>query len=137
MMIPSFRIPSTRRLGMKMPGSLPSRKQYLMRSDVKETDSMYILDIDLPGFAKEDIKAHVDNGYLCIEAGKVEQTEEKEPKNYIQKERFEGVYRRTFYIGTDVRQEDIKASYKHGVLRMNIPKKASADKQKPEEIQIA
>lgn len=137
MMIPSLRIPSTKLSGMKTANRLPSRKHYLMRSDVKETDSMYVLDIDLPGFAKEDIKAHVDNGYLCVEAGKAKETEAKETKNYIHKERFEGVYRRTFYIGTDVRQEDIKASYKHGVLRLDIPKKASADKKKSEEIQIA
>lgn len=113
-------------LGANFPDFFQMEKHYIMRSDVKETDTTYQLDVELPGFAKENIKAYMDNGYLVIEAAEVKDSD-KDSKKYIQKERYEGTYRRTFYVGSTVRQEDIKAAYKHGVLHIHIPKKAMED----------
>ena len=139
MTMPSFSKPNSLRTNFSKPRSgfqdmLPFGKHYIMRSDVKETDTMYQLDVDLPGFQKENIKAYVKDGYLIIEASK-EQEKGKESKQYIRKERYEGTYRRTFYVGSTVRQEDVKASYKHGVLHLHIPKKA-LEEVKPDMISI-
>lgn len=113
---------------------LPSGKRYIMRSDVKETDTMYQLDIDLPGFQKEDIKAYVRDNYLIIEATNSKESTD-DSRKCIHKERYEGTYRRTFYVGSSLTQEDIKASYRHGVLHLHIPKKSLEDK-KPDVITI-
>lgn len=124
MTMPEFMKPGFSKKGTLFPDILPSGKRYIMRSDVKETETMYQLDVDLPGFQKEAIKAYVRDGYLIIEAIQNKESADKNvtPK-YIQKERYEGTYRRTFYVGSTVRQEDIKASYRHGVLHLHIPKK--------------
>ncbi|MDO5292838.1 MAG: Hsp20/alpha crystallin family protein [bacterium] len=113
-----------------------ARKNYPMKSDVREKEDMYILEINLPGFKKEDIKAHVDNGNLIITASQDKETE-KNKKNYIRKERYSGQYQRSFYIGHSVRQEDIKATYKWGVLRLEIPKEIKEQKKAASQIQIA
>lgn len=112
------------------------RKHYLMKSDVREKEDMYILDIDLPGFCKEDIKAHVNNGYLIVTAQN-ESKQDKDAKKYIHRERYTGVYQRSFYIGSDIRQEDIKASYKRGVLRIKVPKMGTKKKEHAGVIRIA
>jgi len=144
-LIPSLQFPTARAYGKTYPSRKASVKHYLMRSDVKETDTMYILDIDLPGFEKEEIKVHLENGYLYVEAGKEKQEaaeeaqegEKKQSKKYISKERFDGVYKRTFYIGSDIKQDEIKASYKHGVLKLHIPKVSKEEKEKADSIPIA
>ena len=100
---------------------LIARKNYPMKSDIREKDDMYILEINLPGFKKEEIKARVNDGNLIITASK-ESTEEKETKNYIRRERYAGEYTRSFYVGHYLKQEDVKASYKWGVLKLIIPK---------------
>lgn len=95
-----------------------------MLTDIKEDDNNYILDINLPGYAKEDIKAELRNGYLTVTASKDEKTEEKDEKgNYIRRERYTGKCRRSYYIGDNVKEEDIKASYKDGILNLTVPKK--------------
>lgn len=107
------------------------KKHYPMKSDVRETDNMYILDIDLPGFHKEDIKAYVKDGYLIVSASQSREKEHERGRT-IRKERYTGEYRRSFYVGSLVSQEDITAAYKHGVLKLKLPKqpekKALADK---------
>lgn len=123
------------KLGAGFPDFFQMGKHYIMRSDVKETDNMYQLDVELPGFAKENIKAYIDNGYLVVEATQSKDSD-KSSKKYIQKERYEGTYRRTFYVGSTVKQEDIKASYRHGVLHLHIPKKA-LEETKPDVIAIS
>lgn len=97
------------------------RKRYPMKSDVKEKDDRYILEIDLPGFHNEDIKAYIQDGYLIVSAVKAEERDKKKGK-YIRQERYWGTYQRSFFIGKDISQEDIKAAYKHGVLKLMIPK---------------
>lgn len=97
----------------------------LMLTDVKENDNGYELEMDLPGYKKDEITAKLENGYLTItaEKGLEEKEEDKEGKKYIRRERFTGTCQRTFYVGEEVEQEDIKASFKHGILTLQIPKK--------------
>ena len=91
---------------------------------MKETDKGYEVDIDLPGFKKEDVKAELHDGYLTISAAKnVNQNEKKEDGKYIRKERFSGNMSRSFYVGENITQEDIHAKYEDGILRLTVPKK--------------
>ena len=97
---------------------------YVMKTDVKETDTGYEVDIDLPGFKKDEINAQLDNGYLTISAAKGLDKDEKDKKGkYIRKERYAGAMSRSFYVGEGVTQEDIKAKYEDGILRLSVPKK--------------
>ena len=101
-----------------------SRKEMkLMKTDIREKDDKYLLDIDLPGYSKEDIKISVDDGYLTVSAKKEESKEENEKGSYIKKERYSGECQRSFYIGDDIEAEDVKASFKNGILTLDIPKK--------------
>ena len=97
----------------------------MMKTDVKETDKGYEVDMDLPGFKKDEIKASLENGYLTItaEKGLEKDQKEEEGKKYICRERYSGSCQRTFYVGDEIEQDDIKASFKHGILRLDIPKK--------------
>lgn len=97
----------------------------LMLTDIKESDKGYELEMDLPGFKKEEIKASLENGYLIISAEKGFEQDEKdnEGKKYIRRERYTGSCQRAFYVGDEIEQGDIKASFKHGILRLDIPKK--------------
>lgn len=97
----------------------------LMKTDVKETDTEYELIIDLPGFKKEDVKASLENGYLTIQASKGLDKDEQEKKTgkYIRRERYAGTCARSFYVGDDITQDEIKGNFKHGILRLTIPKK--------------
>ena len=96
----------------------------VMKTDVKETDTGYEVDIDLPGFKKDEINAQLDNGYLAISAAKGLDKDEKDKKGkYIRKERYAGAMSRSFYVGEGVTQEDIKAKYEDGILRLSVPKK--------------
>ena len=96
----------------------------VMKTDVKETDTGYEVDIDLPGFKKDEINALLDNGYLTISAAKGLDKDEKDKKGkYIRKERYAGAMSRSFYVGEGITQEDIKAKYEDGILRLSVPKK--------------
>ena len=94
-----------------------------MKTDIKELDAAYEMDIDLPGFKKEDVSAKLENGYLTISAAKGVDKDEKNDKGvYIRRERYAGQCARTFYVGEDVKQEDIKAKFEDGILKVTIPK---------------
>ncbi|BDZ79550.1 Hsp20/alpha crystallin family protein [Claveliimonas bilis] len=96
----------------------------MMKTDVKETDSSYEVDIDLPGFKKDEINAKLENGYLTISAAKGLDKDEKDKKGkYIRKERYAGAMSRSFYVGDAITQEDVKAKYEDGILKLTIPKK--------------
>ena len=96
----------------------------LMRTDVKETDNSYELDMDMPGFEKEDIRAELKNGYLTVSASSHKNNDEKDNDGkYIRRERYSGSCSRSFYVGEDVKQEDIKAKFENGILKVSIPKK--------------
>lgn len=96
----------------------------LMKTDVKETDNGYELDIDLPGFKKDEITAHLEDGYLTVSAAKgVDKDEKDKEGRYIRRERYSGSMTRTFYVGNAVTEQDIKAKYEDGILSLSIPKK--------------
>ena len=97
----------------------------LMKTDIKEMDNGYELIIDLPGFKKDEIKVSLDNGYLSIAAAKgLDQDEqEKDIGKYIRRERYAGSCERSFYVGEDITEEDIKGEFKHGILKLFVPKK--------------
>lgn len=97
----------------------------IMKADIKETAGGYELDLELPGFSKDEIKASLENGYLTVSAAKGldRDQQEKETGRYIRRERFAGVCQRSFYVGEEFTQEDIKGEYRDGVLRLFLPKK--------------
>lgn len=96
-----------------------------MKTDVKETEQGYELEMDLPGFAKDEVQVSLENGYLTIQAAKgLDQDEqEKDTGRYIRRERYAGACERSFYVGEDMHQEDIRGEFKHGILKLFIPKK--------------
>ena len=97
---------------------------HVMKTDVKETDAGYEVDIDLPGFKKDEISAKLENGYLTISAAKgLDKDEQDKNGKYIRKERYAGSMSRSFYVGDGVTQDDIKAKYEDGILRLVVPKK--------------
>lgn len=91
----------------------------IMKSDIYEENGNYIIETDLPGFKKEEINIDLDNKYLVISASKKEEKDIKD--KYIKKERYYGEYKRSFYVG-DVREENVKASYNDGILKISFPK---------------
>lgn len=99
----------------------------LMKTDVREKEDGFEVDIDLPGFKKEEITAELDNGYLTVSAAKsLDKDETDKNGNYIRRERYFGNTSRTFYVGDGVREEDIKARFEDGLLKLSIPKKEVA-----------
>lgn len=99
----------------------------LMKTDVREHDDSYEIDIDLPGFDKEDINLNLKEGYLTVKASRTSDKEDKKHGKVIRQERYSGSMTRTFYVGELVTEDEIKASFKNGVLKMTMPKK---DKKK-------
>lgn len=103
---------------------LNSTESKLMKTDIKEHDDKYEILVDLPGFNKEDIKMHIDDGYLIINAKTNSEQSEKDKKGkYVRKERYYGECSRSFYVGNQINEEDIKANLKNGTLSIEIPKK--------------
>ena len=97
----------------------------MMKTDVREKDDNYEVEIDLPGFKKEEITVELNDGYLTINAAKGLDKDENDKKGkLIRQERYAGSMTRSFYIGENVQKEDIEANYRHGVLKLSIPKKA-------------
>ncbi len=98
--------------------------QHMMKTDVKETEEGYEMDVDLPGFKKDEIKLELDDGYLTISTEKsIETDSENKQGKLLRKERYAGVMKRSFYVGERITEEDVKASYESGVLHLMIPKK--------------
>ena len=98
-----------------------------MKTDIKETDTAYELAIDLPGVKKEDVKAELKDGYLNIGVSSSKSNDEKDEKgNYIRRERYTGSYSRSFYVGDGVTQDEVKAKFDNGVLKLTVPKKEAA-----------
>ena len=97
---------------------------HIMKTDVKETDGTYELEVDLPGFKKDEINVKLEDGYMTISAAKGLDTEKKDKHGkIIRQERYEGAMQRSFYVGEGVKTEDVKAKYEDGVLKLDIPKK--------------
>ena len=102
----------------------------LMKTDVREKKDSYEVDIDLPGFKKDEIKLELENGYLTISAAKGLDKDETDKKTgkYIRRERYAGNMSRSFYVGKDITEKDIHGKYENGILMLDIPKKAPEKK---------
>lgn len=95
----------------------------MMKTDVKELDGAYQVAVELPGFDKSEISVELQNGYLTITAAKgLDKDEQDKEGKYIRRERYAGSMQRSFYVGESVRQEDVKAKYESGVLKLEVPK---------------
>ncbi len=105
------------------------KEMAIMKTDVKESESGFELDIDLPGYRKENVSAELKDGYLTVSAETKTDNDEKDEKgNYIRRERYCGSCKRSFYVGEEITEEDIKAKFENGVLKLCIPKKEAKPK---------
>ncbi len=126
-----FDFPGFRGLGRVENKLYGDRAGRLMKTDVHEKDGQYAMDIDLPGFKKEDIKVELHDGYLQVSAVKGLNEEEKDEKGkLIRQERYSGSMQRSFYVGESIKQEDVKAKFEQGVLKLSFPKEG--EKKLPE-----
>ena len=99
----------------------------LMKTDVRETDTGYEIDVDLPGFKKDEVQVQVNNGYLTISAAKGLDKDEQDHKGrYIRRERYAGQCSRSFYVGSGIQPQDVRAKYEDGILRLSLPKDQAA-----------
>ena len=110
--------------------------KHLMKTDIKEDDKKYDIEIEMPGFKKEDIKISLNNSYLTVEANVESKEEKEEKKHYIYHERYYGSMSRSYYVGNTVKEEDINARFENGILHLEIPKKLKEVEEK-KYIQIA
>lgn len=110
----------------------------LMKTDVRETENTYEVDVDLPGFKKEEIHVDFKDGYLTVSAEKEVDKDEKEKESgrMIRQERYSGNLERSFYVGDGVTAEQITASFENGVLRLSVPKKAREVKKPVTSIEV-
>ncbi len=106
-----------------------AENQRIMSTDIKETDEGYELDIELPGFKKEEINLQLKDGYLKVSAAKAENKEEKKNGHVIRQERYSGAMQRQFFVGEHLTEDDIKAKFEHGILSVNVPKKEAKIEQ--------
>ena len=100
------------------------KENKIMKTDLKEKDGKYMLEIDVPGYDKEDIKIELQDGYLTVSAEKNEEKEDKHAK-YLKRERFTGMCSRSYYVGDNLKEEDIKANFKNGILQLTFPKEVA------------
>lgn len=98
------------------------KEDKMMKTDIRETDNGYIIDVDLPGYKKENIKIDVTDGYLTINAKMNQKNTEDNNGKYVRRERFFGECSRSFYVGEAVEDLDIKAKFQNGILSLEIPK---------------
>ena len=108
----------------------PRKEHNLMKTDIREKKDKYLVDIDLPGFEKENIDLSLKNGYLNIHAKVNKEEHNKEEEKFVRRERFFGECSRSFYVGDDIKEEDIHAEFKNGILKITVPKKELEDKSK-------
>ncbi len=111
------------------------REKQVMKTDIQEKDGNYVLEIDVPGYRKEDIKIELENGYLKVMAENNRNTE-KEENGYIHRERFFGTCSRSYYVGENVKREEIKASFKNGILMLSFPKEKTEKFENKKYIEI-
>ena len=94
----------------------------LMKTDIKEKSDHYELEVDLPGYEKENIKIELSDGYLTVHAKMNKELDDEKDSKYVHKERYVGECSRSFYVGDGIKKEDIKASFKNGTLKLTLPK---------------
>jgi HSP20 family molecular chaperone IbpA len=125
-------------------GGFPSANDFfsnqnrdIMKTDVKESEDGYLLEIDLPGFKKDDVKARLKDGYMTVSANRTTDKDEKDREGrYIRKERYEGSCSRSFYVGKNVTESDINAKFEDGILKISVPKKVPEEIEKENYIAI-
>jgi HSP20 family molecular chaperone IbpA len=111
-------------MDFSFPEMYGKRGEHIMRTDVKENDQEYEVNIELPGYKKEEVKAELKDGYLMISAARETNNDQKDEKGkYVRRERYSGNMSRSFYVGENVTQEDIHAKFEDGILTLEIPKK--------------
>lgn len=101
----------------------PKKKDTLMKTDIKEKKDKYIIEMDLPGYNKENINVSLNSGYLEVSAKVVKEENHDHDEKYVHRERYVGECSRSFYVGDDIKEEDIEAEFKNGILKVDIPKK--------------
>jgi len=99
------------------------KEHHLMKTDIKEKKDKYIIVMDLPGYDKENINLELNNGYLEVTAKVEENNDEGDEEKFVRRERFYGECSRSFYVGDDIKEEDINAEFKNGTLKVEVPKK--------------
>ena len=109
--------------------------KHLLRTDVRETEDAIEADIDLPGFKKDEIQVHLENGYLTVSAEKHADKQAGKGK-YLRQERYSGTVSRTFYVGDALKPDDVKAKYEDGVLVVSLSKKAPEANEQRSQIAI-
>ncbi len=119
---PFFNDRDFRRTERKLYGRKADR---IMNTDIKEKDGAYVLEMDLPGFSKDELQITLNDGYLTVQAAKgLDKCEnDEETGKYIRKERYAGACSRSFYVGNRITEDEVKAEFKHGILTLHIPKK--------------
>lgn len=126
-----FGVPSVDRI------SASKNTSNLMRTDIKETETSYELDVELPGYKKEDVKVQLKDGYLTVNASKQENNDVKDDNGkYLRRERYSGSMSRSFYVGEDTQETDIKAKFENGVLSLAFPKEQPKKIEEPKYIAI-
>ena len=109
----------------------------LMKTDIKETENGYNLEVDLPGFSKDNIQAELKDGYLTITATRNENKEDKDAEGkFLRRERFQGTCKRSFYVGEYLQDSDINAQFADGVLKLSFPKEKEPEPAQPKLITI-
>ncbi len=107
----------------------PTKKERnLMRTDIREKKDKYIIDVDLPGFEKNNINISLQNGYLNIHAKVEKNDDKKEHEKFVHRERFFGECSRSYYVGDEIKEDDINAEFKNGILKVEVPKKEEQKK---------
>jgi len=102
-----------------------NRKGYMMKTDIYEENNKYVIEMDVPGFKKDEVCVDYEDGYVTVTAKK-EEEDRKEDKNYIRRERMYGEYTRSFYVG-NINEKDIKAKFNDGILKIKLPKENLKD----------
>lgn len=119
------------------PFSEDENSHALMKTDIEENDSSYVLNIEVPSVKKDEIKIKLDDGYLSVSVNQNHENVEKDKNSkVIHRERFVGNYRRSFYVGDNVRYEDISAALEDGVLKVDVKKRAKEEKNSSQFIEI-
>ncbi len=122
---------------MFMDSFFDRKESRIMKADIKEKGDSYIIEVDLPGYEKENIEIEMENGYLKVIAKTSKNVDESnEEEKYIHKERFYGECSRSFYVGDNLKEEDIKASFKNGILSLMFPKEKQKQLEEKKRIQI-